>query len=398
MTHCVPNEHAEVADRRLTSDTGAPGIQLPGAPADDAGVGTSVPDRFCDPLSAVLTDGSARARTRLRLAAAVLLGTGALTLPIVLAAPDPDPSDHRALTLCAFALAAIAAVLGAWRTPPDAVLHAVCPIGTVCASAGLAVAEPIGLIPVYYLWPLLVAAYFLDRREVVANLVFALVACGVTLTLWVDPVLRVANFMAVASILALSTLVIVVLREQVLALVVRLRTLASHDSLTGALNRGAFEQRLDAELARTQRTDSPLALVVFDVDHFKAINDSFGHAAGDAALRAIGDEVATSDAPLRRLRPPRRRGVRPRAPGHRHGRRRRGRRQAAPPAGQGRRRAGAHRLVRRRAVRRARAAPRRCSTRPTARCTPPSTPGRDRVVRSDQVEPRVAAPWARPAF
>ena len=80
-----------------------------------------------------------------------------------------------------------------------------------------------------------------------------------------------------------------VLREQVLALVLRLRTLASHDSLTGALNRGAFEQRLDAELARARRSSAPLSLVIFDVDHFKRLNDSFGHAAGDAALRGIGD-------------------------------------------------------------------------------------------------------------
>jgi diguanylate cyclase (GGDEF)-like protein len=72
-----------------------------------------------------------------------------------------------------------------------------------------------------------------------------------------------------------------------------LRTLASHDSLTGALNRGAFEQRLEAELARARRTGAPLSLVIFDVDHFKAINDSFGHAAGDAALRGIGDVVAS---------------------------------------------------------------------------------------------------------
>ena len=82
-----------------------------------------------------------------------------------------------------------------------------------------------------------------------------------------------------------------VLREQVLALVMRLRVLASHDSLTGAFNRGAFEQRLDAELARSQRITAPLSLIVFDVDHFKAINDSFGHAAGDTALRTIGREV-----------------------------------------------------------------------------------------------------------
>ena len=179
--------------------------------------------------------------------------------------------------------------------------------------------------------------------------------------------------MAVASILALSTLVIVVLREQVLALVVRLRTLASHDSLTGALNRGAFEQRLDAELARTQRTDSPLALVVFDVDHFKAINDSFGHAAGDAALRAIGDEVATSM---------RRSDVFGRLGGEEFGLvlpdtdmagaavvadklRRRLAKAAAGPAltvSFGVAQAGEHAAARR-----------RCSTRPTARCTRPST-------------------------
>ena len=94
----------------------------------------------------------------------------------------------------------------------------------------------------------------------------------------------------------------------------RLRTLASHDSLTGALNRGAFEQRMDAELARARRSSTVLALVVFDVDHFKRLNDSFGHAAGDAALRGIGDVVASRHAALGRLRPPRRRGVRPAAP------------------------------------------------------------------------------------
>jgi two-component system cell cycle response regulator len=95
----------------------------------------------------------------------------------------------------------------------------------------------------------------------------------------------------VLAIIGVVTTVIRVLREQVLALVMRLRTLASHDSLTGALNRGAFEQRLDAELARVWRTGTPLSLVVFDVDHFKSINDRYGHAAGDDALRGIGDAV-----------------------------------------------------------------------------------------------------------
>ena len=95
------------------------------------GVGTSVPDRFSDPLSAALPDGGARARLRLRLAGALLFAAGALTMTAVLAAPDPDVSDHPALTSCAVVYALIAAILLAWRNAPTAVLHAICPAGTL---------------------------------------------------------------------------------------------------------------------------------------------------------------------------------------------------------------------------------------------------------------------------
>ena len=268
-------------------------VQLGRGGADYAGVGLSVPEPFSDPLSAVLPDGGERARTRMRLAGALLFATGALTLAAVLAAPDPDPSDHPALIACAVAYAILAAVLTLWQSPPRAVLHAICPAGTIAATAAVAFAEPIGLTPIFYLWPMIVAAYFLGRREVAANLVFVAASCGLALLLWTEPVLRLAMFMAVVAIVGVVTAVVVVLREQVLALVLRLRTLASHDSLTGALNRGAFEQRVDAELVRARRSSTMLALVVFDVDHFKRLNDSFGHAAGDAALRGIGDVVAS---------------------------------------------------------------------------------------------------------
>jgi diguanylate cyclase (GGDEF)-like protein len=262
--------------------------------ADDAGVGRSAAEPFTDPLSAVLPDGAARARGRLRLAGALLFGSGAVTLAGVLFAPDPDTSDHPALAVCAAAFAAVALALVAWRRAPRAVLHGICPAGTLAVTAAVALAQPIGLTPCFYLWPMIVAAYFLGRREVAANLVFAAAACAISLALWVDPGLRVAMFVAVLAIVGVATAVIVVLREQVLALVLRLRALASHDSLTGALNRGAFEQRLESELARARRTATPLSLVVFDVDHFKRLNDSLGHAAGDAALRSIGDIVASA--------------------------------------------------------------------------------------------------------
>lgn len=56
------------------------------------------------------------------------------------------------------------------------------------------------------------------------------------------------------------------------------------DQLTGALNRAGFLKRLDEELARTLRSGTPLSLVVVDFDHFKQLNDTQGHAAGDRAL------------------------------------------------------------------------------------------------------------------
>jgi two-component system cell cycle response regulator len=53
------------------------------------------------------------------------------------------------------------------------------------------------------------------------------------------------------------------------------------------LNRRVFEERVHDELVRAQRRGDPLSLVMIDVDHFKAVNDNYGHPAGDAALRVV---------------------------------------------------------------------------------------------------------------
>ncbi|MFN3310997.1 MAG: diguanylate cyclase [Thermomonas sp.] len=67
----------------------------------------------------------------------------------------------------------------------------------------------------------------------------------------------------------------------------RLRTLAMTDPLTGAASRLAIEKTADAALAAAQRQGQPLSLLLLDLDHFKAVNDRHGHAAGDAVLRDI---------------------------------------------------------------------------------------------------------------
>ena len=75
--------------------------------------------------------------------------------------------------------------------------------------------------------------------------------------------------------------------EQLRTRISQLERLAATDHLTGAWNRAHFDRLIDAELARSRATRQPLSLVLLDIDHFKKINDGFGHAAGDAVLREL---------------------------------------------------------------------------------------------------------------
>lgn len=69
------------------------------------------------------------------------------------------------------------------------------------------------------------------------------------------------------------------------------RQIALQDSLTTLPNRAAWDERLELEVARQQRYGGQLLLAVLDVDHFKRINDSFGHLAGDRVLKIIANEL-----------------------------------------------------------------------------------------------------------
>jgi len=66
---------------------------------------------------------------------------------------------------------------------------------------------------------------------------------------------------------------------------------ATHDVLTGIYNRGAIIEYLEAQLARIKRKHQPLGIVMLDVDHFKQINDTYGHLAGDMVLKTVVDRL-----------------------------------------------------------------------------------------------------------
>jgi diguanylate cyclase (GGDEF)-like protein/PAS domain S-box-containing protein len=72
----------------------------------------------------------------------------------------------------------------------------------------------------------------------------------------------------------------------------QLSRMATHDHLTGLFNQRAFTERLGEEVHRARRYGRPLSLVVFDLDHFKLVNDTYGHDVGNTTLAAFADRLA----------------------------------------------------------------------------------------------------------
>lgn len=82
------------------------------------------------------------------------------------------------------------------------------------------------------------------------------------------------------------------LQDRLLAAQEALRFQATHDPLTGIWNRGALFELLHAEAERVQRKASSLSLFLIDLDHFKRVNDEFGHLAGDAILLEVAQRLS----------------------------------------------------------------------------------------------------------
>ena len=70
-----------------------------------------------------------------------------------------------------------------------------------------------------------------------------------------------------------------------------LEHLANTDKITGAYNRIKFKEIIEIEIERVRRYGRPFSLIMFDIDHFKEVNDTYGHNAGDYVLRTIADIV-----------------------------------------------------------------------------------------------------------
>jgi diguanylate cyclase (GGDEF)-like protein len=206
--------------------------------------------------------------------------------------PGSSPWDLTALALMGAVLVALGAALLWIREAPWPVLRLTPYSGMAVITAGVAVNEPLAGTGFFYLWPAVYAGLFLSRRDLAGLLCAMAAAYGTALWLWSEEALRISDFTTVMVPVVVASAAVAHLRGRVLRLVTELRErleelreAATHDPLTGLLNRRAFDALLAREVDRARAAGLRLSVVMFDMDHFKRINDRFGHAAGDDALR-----------------------------------------------------------------------------------------------------------------
>jgi diguanylate cyclase (GGDEF)-like protein len=184
--------------------------------------------------------------------------------------------------------AAMGAILAVGRGLPDRMIKFLAFSGAILfTSAAVVFASPLGPTPLYYVWPALNCGYFGSRRDArVAGVVMS-VSFAVALVFAHEVQVPLITYTSVVSFFLVILLLIQYQARRTDALVEELNVAAATDGLTGLLDRRAFSQAFEREIERARASELSLSMVFFDLDHFKQVNDGFGHAAGDEALCAF---------------------------------------------------------------------------------------------------------------
>ncbi|MGD9579969.1 MAG: GGDEF domain-containing protein [Vampirovibrionia bacterium] len=149
-----------------------------------------------------------------------------------------------------------------------------------------------------YFVPVLIGLFYSDSRTIkysIGVIVFLLLLQHTGLAYAPIFVNNIVSYEPVSLLQAISVVcmlllarIIVTNRKQVSHKTNILQSMATTDMLTGLINRRYFDRRLIEEIARAKRHNSNLTLAMFDIDHFKRINDTYGHTVGDKVLKELG--------------------------------------------------------------------------------------------------------------
>lgn len=223
-----------------------------------------------------------------RVLAALYAAGGALGLVALLflpLSPATDKAGSAAIVAGAFILALLVLTLG--ERLPVWSFHLLLAGGTVAVTlAAHFNEEPANDNEMLYLWVSLYAFYFFDRPAAFAHT--ALIAAAYATVLVVDDTSSwISAWLVTVGTLLVTGILVAVLRRGVSGTIAHWVGVARTDPLTGLLNRRGFEELFEVELARARRTERPLSVLVGDLDNFKVVNDSHGHAAGDLVLQRM---------------------------------------------------------------------------------------------------------------
>jgi diguanylate cyclase (GGDEF)-like protein len=221
--------------------------------------------------------------------AAVAWAAGAVFALVSLLLPDATVNDEALLVVVAGVAAAAALALFVLfdRVPPWG-FQLMLAGGTVIASvAAYAWGSASAYQPLPYMWITLFAFYFFSLRSALAHMTLIGGGYAIALAAESPPGDPLDGWLATLGTLLLSGMFVLLVRGRMVALVARLGDAAHRDALTELLNRRGFDEIFDIELERARRSDTPLSVVLGDLDHFKRLNDEHGHAAGDGELRRV---------------------------------------------------------------------------------------------------------------
>ncbi|MEA2412245.1 MAG: hypothetical protein QOC77_2806 [Thermoleophilaceae bacterium] len=218
---------------------------------------------------------------------------GILALVSLLLPHSAAVMDLGLVVIGAFACVAGTLMLVVPQIMPPKLLTFVLLCGNLLISLGVYFSQSTGSVyALLYVWVGFQAAYFFSHRHAAAHVG----ATGVTYAFALASVPgadRSQRWLLLFGVVAVIALMVAVLRERVDRLIARLADAARTDALTGLLNRRGFQELMEIETERALRSSRPLAILVGDLDHFKHLNDRFGHAAGDLALKRFA-EIASS--------------------------------------------------------------------------------------------------------
>ena len=238
-------------------------------------------------MDTALLRRSGEPNKRLMAYSAAVMYAGAMLIDAVEGAVPGGQTFSLVPGIGAFVLVVLLVAFGSRL--PMAAMVALGPIGVAGIALALGTTSGTTDGAILYSWPVLWEAYFFGRRGTILIIASVGIAHGLALIAMPEDAGNLDRWIDVMASVTVIGTVVEILASRNRRLIRRISEEARVDDLTGLLNRRGFEERAQIELAWARRENLALAVICFDLDSFKSVNDEFGHEVGDLVLARFAE-------------------------------------------------------------------------------------------------------------